>query len=155
MGEAFFCWFETNLAIDMADTPPTYKKEVQTGRKVLRNIPAEIKSAVHGVTTSGIVKTVSPSEDANEETLLDESGVTCTHITSDPKLKLDFSLIAETGAKLPHAGDLIANTNLTPLGVGTGGAIIVNPGAKWDWANDQACQMSFSATWYPFIVNEL
>lgn len=134
------------------EDPKPYEKEVQTGRKVLRGIPAQIKSAVHGVTTAGIVKTVSPSEDANEETVLDESGATCTHITSDPKIKMDFTLTAEAGAKLPRTGDIITNTDLSPLGVGTGGTVIVNPGAKMDWSNDQACQMSFSATWYPFIT---
>lgn len=125
--------------------------KVVTGRELVKGIPIEIKTAVHGVTISGLVKDVKISFECEEETFKDEQGLTCTHIASNPTMSMDFTVMAASDSLLPQAGDKIDNTGLAALGVQSTGTVIVSPGAGRSYSNEGVSEITFKAVWYPFL----
>ena len=129
------------------------QSKTQHGRKVVWGT-AGIKSAVHSVTTSGIVQSCSVTNNAEKEEIQDEEGETCTVVIGNKTKSLDITVVCETTTKAPEAGNTLTGS-LTDFGIDlTKGTLIVDEGVKEDWTNNGAKQLSFQATYYPNIAPE-
>ena len=108
-------------------------------------IPAGVKTAVHGVTTSGIVQSVNKSGSIQESEIMDEDSDYCTHVAYAKKRDLTIEVICEPDTEEPDEGDVIGP--LTALGI-TGGQCIVKSAAEV-FSNAEAKKLTITATHYP------
>lgn len=126
-------------------------KENKVGRCPIKGVPIEIKDAVHKVTVAGIVKDVKTTWENEEELIKDESGANCGYSARNTTLKMDFTVMSEEASVLPRAGMTIDHASLSPLGVTDQGTVVVNSGSSRNYSNEGVSEITFSATWHPFM----
>jgi len=118
------------------------------GREVVWGIPSGTKDAVHEVTGSGIVQSVSVADGIQELEILDEDSNWCTHVSYGEKSDLTIEVICEPDTVRPAAGDVLGDLSALEL---TGGAVIVK-NSSVVFSNADVKKISIAATYYPDMV---